>query len=159
LEIGGQPIVLLNTHLTANYSGDWSPQNRFAQQEWLQLQQLTELVKEQPTDHLVLVAGDFNIPRGSWMSDKFLEQSGLIDPLAGNFEPTFRSWSGMPIRYVAAIDFNLVRVPPTLDLSIESALRFENRYRTAAGRELFLSDHKAIELRLTSRKSSEEAAS
>lgn len=150
LQIDSQPIVLMNTHLTANYSGDWSPKNRFAQQEWSQLQQLAELVNLQPADHLVMVAGDFNIPRGSWLSDQFLEQSGLIDPLAGNLQPTFRSWTGMPMRYAAAIDFNLVRVPPALKLNIESAFRFDNKVQAPTGRELYLSDHTAIEVRLTS---------
>ena len=148
LKIDDQPITLMNTHLTANYTGDWSPQNLFAKQELAQLKQLAALVKAQPADHVVLVAGDFNIPRGSWLADQFLVDSGLTDPLAGNLSATFRPFSGMPVRYVAAIDFNLVRVPSALEMSIESAICFEDKHKLTTGRELFLSDHKGIELRL-----------
>jgi endonuclease/exonuclease/phosphatase family metal-dependent hydrolase len=149
LQYEGVPIVVLNTHLTANYSGDWSPQNRFAKQEWEQLQQLADLVNTQPSASLVWVVGDFNIPRGSWLADQFLQRSGLIDPLAGDLRPTFRPWKGLPARYAAAIDFNLVRLLPTLPARMTPLLRFEEKRRLPDGQEIFLSDHDALELRLT----------
>jgi hypothetical protein len=31
--VGGAPVVVVNTHLLANYSGDWSPGNRFARHQ------------------------------------------------------------------------------------------------------------------------------
>lgn len=148
LHYGDLPVTILNTHLTANYSGDWSPRNRFALHEWEQLQQLADLVSAQPADHLVMVMGDFNIPRGSWLSDQFLRRSGLIDPLTGDQRPTFRPLPGMPARYLAAIDFNLYRPPSKLNLSIQSDLRFAQKYPLSDGRTTYLSDHMGIELRL-----------
>src|SRR5919109_3807615 len=87
LRHGDLPIVVLNTHLTANYTGDWRAGNRYARAERNQLRQLAEIVAAQPSEALVLVAGDFNIPRGSWLYDEFLASSGLIDPLAGDQRP------------------------------------------------------------------------
>ncbi|MBX3063163.1 MAG: endonuclease/exonuclease/phosphatase family protein [Anaerolineae bacterium] len=149
LQYGAFPVTILNTHLTANYSGDWSPRNRFALHEWEQLQQLADLVSTQSADTLVLVMGDFNIPRGSWLSDQFLERSGLIDPLAGDQRPTFRLMPGMPSRYLAAIDFNLYRAPSGLELSVQSDLCFEQKYTLSDGRTAYLSDHIGVELRQT----------
>ena len=40
----GVPIVVLNTHLNANYSGDWRPTNRYTHNEREQLRQLAEIV-------------------------------------------------------------------------------------------------------------------
>ncbi len=149
LQIDQLPVVVFNTHLTANYTGHWGRHNLFARHEWEQLQQLAELVNEQPANALVLVAGDFNIPRGSWLSDEFLKLTGLIDPLAGDHRPTFRLHTGMPARYAAAIDFGLLRVPSALQMTINSGRCLDHKYRLLNGQEGFLSDHDAIELRLS----------
>src|SRR5688500_17198599 len=44
MDVSGVPIVLINTHLTANYTGDWNRTNPYAKHEHLQLQQLAKLV-------------------------------------------------------------------------------------------------------------------
>ncbi len=150
IQYGDLPIVVMNTHLTANYTGDWSPANRFALHEWEQLQQLAGLVHTQPEECLVLVTGDFNIPRGSWLSEQFLAKSGLTDALAGDLRPTFRPLSGMPARYAAPIDFILFRAPDSIkgSLTIESCLMFEEKHQAEGGQRFYLSDHKGIKLRL-----------
>lgn len=149
LQIGAQAVVVMNTHLTANYSGDWSPGNRFARHEWEQLRQLTALVNAQPADSLVLVAGDFNVPRGSWLADQFLNESGLIDPLMGDHRPTFRPMKGLPARYAAAIDYALYRPPREWTVTADSAIRFSEPQPLSGGRTGHLSDHNAIELSLS----------
>jgi endonuclease/exonuclease/phosphatase family metal-dependent hydrolase len=145
INFGGLPIVLINTHLTANYMGDWSRRNPFARHEHRQLQQLAEQVQAQPHDALVVVCGDFNIPRGSWLYDAFLEATGLYDPLAGNMTPTLRPRPLLPARYFMPIDFVLVRRPDSLDLTMESRIRFEEQVYDAGG-HILLSDHYGIEL-------------
>jgi endonuclease/exonuclease/phosphatase family metal-dependent hydrolase len=144
----GMPIVVINTHLTANYTGDWSHRNPYARHEHRQLQQLAALVQAQPQDAIVLVCGDFNIPRGSWLYDSFLEASGLIDPRAGDLQSTLRPRRMMPDRYFMPIDYALVRAPAGLKLQVESNLRFEEKVYDE-GRHLLLSDHYAVELRLS----------
>lgn len=147
LKADDMPVVVINTHLTANYTGIWSERNLYAQHEHRQLLQLAELVQAQPKEALVLVCGDFNIPRGSWLYDSFLEASGLTDPLAGNLQPTIRPRRMMPSRYFMSIDYALIRVPAGLELTVESRLRFEEKVYDE-GRHLLLSDHYAVELML-----------
>lgn len=142
------PVIVMNTHLTANYTGDWSRSNAFARQEHGELMQIARLVNVQPRDALVIVGGDFNIPRGSWMYESFLTESGMIDPLADDARPTFRPHAVMGKHYSAPIDFTFYRAPETLALQVESTLRFQDKI-TISGRKLHLSDHIAIEARFS----------
>ena len=96
---------------------------------------------------LVVAAGDFNFPRGSWLYDEFLAASGMIDPLAGDARPTVRAFPGVPARYAQPIDFALVRAPALPGLRIASELRFVEQVRFS-GRPRFLSDHVGVELRV-----------
>jgi endonuclease/exonuclease/phosphatase family metal-dependent hydrolase len=149
LMFDGLPIAVFNTHLTANYSGNWSAENRYARTEREQLRQLAGLVAAQPPDTLVLVAGDFNIPRGSWLYDEFMAASGLTDPLAGDTRPTLRVPLGVPARYALPIDFALFRAPDLPGLQVSSNLCFREKLALIDGRQGYLSDHYGIELRLT----------
>ncbi len=145
LEWEHMPVMLINTHLTANYMGDWSRTNPFAKHEYNQLRQLATCVRTQPPEALVLVCGDFNIPRGSWMYEAFLEESGLTDPLAGNLQPTLRPRSILPSRYIMPIDFALLRAPLTHDVNVQSRFQFQEviPYKD---KNVELSDHFAVEL-------------
>lgn len=69
---------------------------RTARDQENQLRQLATVVPSQPQEAIVLVAGDFNIPRGSWLYSAFLEQSGMVDPLAGDMRPTYRPFPTCP---------------------------------------------------------------
>ncbi|MBI5666529.1 MAG: endonuclease/exonuclease/phosphatase family protein [Chloroflexi bacterium] len=140
------PVVILNTHLTANYTGDWSRNNPFARQEQGELMQLAEAVQAQPTAALVIACGDFNVPRGSWLYESFLAATGMTDPLAGDTRPTFRPHRGMGARYAAPIDFTFVRVPAGRVFTLDSELRYQDRVHGSRPRHL--SDHNAVELRV-----------
>jgi endonuclease/exonuclease/phosphatase (EEP) superfamily protein YafD len=142
------PIIIMNTHLTANYTGDWGRSNAFARQEHGELMQIARIVNAQPKDALVVVGGDFNIPRGSWMYQSFIEESGMIDPLADDVRPTFRPHAVMGEHYAAPIDFTFYRAPETVPIQVESTLRFQDKI-TISGRKLHLSDHMAIESRFS----------
>jgi len=124
MSLAGLPIVALNTHLSANYSVNWNPDNHYARIEHAQLQQLAEIVRAQPPEALVVAAGDFNFPRGSWLYEEFVAASGMIDPLAGDRRPTVRAPPGISERYALPIDFAFVRAPALAALRIESELRF-----------------------------------
>jgi endonuclease/exonuclease/phosphatase family metal-dependent hydrolase len=148
MTVGGLPVAVLNTHLTANYLGNWGRGSMYAEHEHRQLMELAEIVRQQPLDALVVVAGDFNVPRGSWLYESFLAESRLTDPLEGNLQPTLRHRPGMPARYEAAIDYALVRTPPLHGLKVESRLRFEDKV-AVNGRADYLSDHMGVELRVS----------
>jgi len=140
------PIVIMNTHLTANYMGAWTPRNPFARQEHAELLQIAELVNEQPADRLVIVCGDFNIPRASWLYESFIEASSLTDPLATDERPTFRPHRGMGRKYSVPIDYVLYRAPANLELTVDAELQFDKKL-DIAGRRVYVSDHLAIEAR------------
>lgn len=143
------PVVIINTHIIANYNGDWERQGVFARMQEKQLRQLAEMVTAQPADALVVVVGDFNIPRGSRLYMDFLERSNLIDTLAGDLRPTHRPPRGVPAHYSLPIDFVFARVPQTLALQITCDLRFSSKLDLTHKHHDYLSDHNAIEVGFT----------
>jgi len=142
------PVVIINTHLLANFAGDWERHGMYAHVEEKQLQQLAKTVQGQPADSLIIVVGDFNIPRGSKLYHGFLASSGLTDPLAGDTRPTLRPPSGIPSRYSLPIDYVLVRIPDIYSFKINCDLYFSGKYRISHQRQGYLSDHNGIEIHI-----------
>jgi endonuclease/exonuclease/phosphatase (EEP) superfamily protein YafD len=149
LQWGDVPLVVINTHILANYSGDWERQGVFARMQEKQLRQLADTVAAQPSNALVAVVGDFNLPRGSQLYQDFLQQTGLMDALAGDQRPTHRPPPGVPAHYSLPIDFVFMRVPASLSLQITGDLRFSSKLALTHKHQDYLSDHNAIEVRLT----------
>jgi endonuclease/exonuclease/phosphatase family metal-dependent hydrolase len=149
VSLAGVPIVVLSTHLSANYSASWGPGSAYARVQRLQLQQLAEIVRGQPASAIVVACGDFNIPRGGQLYDEFLAASGMVDPLAGDMRPTQRMPPGIPARFALPIDFALLRSPPLPGLRLQSDHRLAERLPIAGARADYLSDHVGIELRVT----------
>lgn len=147
LRCNGRTVVVLNTHVNANYSGDWSRENAYAQVERRQLAQLAELAAAEPADSVVIVAGDLNVPRASWLYEALLAEGGLVDPLIEDTRPTYRIFPGLSAIYSQAVDFALVRQPAAAGVEIEAALRFEAPVAGAGGAR-YISDHLGVELRI-----------
>jgi endonuclease/exonuclease/phosphatase (EEP) superfamily protein YafD len=145
----GVPMTIINTHILANYVGDWGRHGMYARVEEKQLQQLAKTVRRQPADSIIIVVGDFNIPRGSRLYHDFLANSRLTDPLAGDTRPTLRIPPGVPARYSLPIDYAFVRMPSTYSLNIDCDLCLSNKYQISRWRQDYLSDHKGIEIRIT----------
>ena len=141
------PIVIINTHLLANFAGDWERRGMYARVEEQQLRQLAETVQAQPKDSIVILVGDFNIPRGSALYRDFLLHSGLTDLLAGDHRPTLR----MPFKAASSIslsiDYILARIPETYSFRIDCDHRFTERYTIGNRMQAYLSDHHGIEVR------------
>ena len=154
----GAPVVVMNTHVIANYNGDWERQGVFARMQEKQLQQLAEVVAIQPSNALVVVVGDFNIPRGSRLYKNFLQWTGLIDTLAEDQRPTHRPPRGVPAHYSLPIDFVFVRVPQSLSLQIKCDLRFSDKFELSHKYHDYISDHNAIEVSFTSNTSTQQIA-
>src|SRR6266498_654788 len=145
----GIPMVIINTHILANYIGDWERHGMYARIEEKQLQQLAKTVRGQPADSLIIVVGDFNIPRGSRLYRDFLVHSGLTDPLAGDTRPTLRVPSGIPSRYSLPIDYVLVRTPNAHSFKIDCDICFTSKHRISSSHYGYLSDHNGIEIHIT----------
>ncbi|HEX9333410.1 MAG TPA: endonuclease/exonuclease/phosphatase family protein [Anaerolineales bacterium] len=149
LKWSGIPIVIINTHILANYVGDWERYGMYARVEEKQLQQLAKTVQRQPIDSVIIVVGDFNIPRGSKLYYYFLANSGLTDPLEGDRRPTLRTPPGVPTRYSLPIDYVFVSTPNTHSFIIDCDLCFTSKHWISSWRQDYLSDHNGIEIHMT----------
>jgi endonuclease/exonuclease/phosphatase (EEP) superfamily protein YafD len=144
VEVAGHLLVVVNTHLTANYDGDWSTGNRYARIERAQLVQLAAYVRGVPADRTVVVVGDLNVPRHSELYDDLVVAAGLVDPLAGNLEPTYQPFVAFPSRYLQPIDHVLIR-PAAGDAPIATAeSAFHQPVTLRGGRVGRVSDHIGI---------------
>ncbi len=143
------PVVIINTHLIANYIADWERHGRFAQMGQRQLRQLSDVIAVQSPEALLIVVGDFNIPRGGQLYTDFLNRTGLHDPLAGDRRPTHRPPAGIPTRFSLPIDWILIRRPPTLSLEIEYKLLCTEKQWLDNHTQDYVSDHNGIEICFT----------
>lgn len=143
------PIIILNTHLNANYSLNGSTNNRYTQVQQRQIQQLAEIVRAQPPSAIVIAVGDFNIPRGGWLYKEFLAASAMIDLLAGDTRPTQRMPPGVPARLAMPIDFAFLRMPPLPMLDMQSDFCFDQPLPLLGARSDYLSDHVGIALHIS----------
>lgn len=146
LTVQGRRVVILNTHLHANYAGNWDPNHAMARIQRDQVRHLVTLVREQPRDALVVVCGDFNFPRGSFLYDELLGEAGLDDPLANDPRPTYRPFPLFPNKYALPIDFVLIRQPKWPGLRLRADIvQIQDADRTFP-HQRFLTDHNALTL-------------
>lgn len=149
VNVQSQTVIVMNTHLHANYAGNWNPEHVYAKIQRDQVSHLAEMVNAQPRDALVVVCGDFNFPRGSFLYDALLNATELLDPLAQDPRPTYR-----PIRILAPhkwslpIDFVLVRVPQSKDAVLDADVQHIQDPTRALPHQRFLTDHNALTLRV-----------
>jgi endonuclease/exonuclease/phosphatase (EEP) superfamily protein YafD len=142
------PIVIINTHILANFAGDWARRGMYARVEEKQLRQLAEMVRSQPADSLIVVVGDFNVPRGSGLYRDFMAHSGLTDLLAGDTRPTLRIPFGAASRLALPIDYVLVRIPDKHSFHMDCDLCFSDKHWISDRHQGYLSDHYGIELHI-----------
>lgn len=140
----GLQVIVVNTHLIANYDADWSRDNRYAQIEASELRQLAQLVNEQDPQALILIAGDFNFPRKSWLYEEFVEAIGALDPLGEHTSPTFRPPLALQQIPAEAIDHVFIRPPRGVPITYDAELCFEHKVELVSGRRAYLSDHLGI---------------
>jgi endonuclease/exonuclease/phosphatase family metal-dependent hydrolase len=147
-EVDGQRIFVLNTHLAANYNAQWGHTNRYAKVERAQLKELAGVIEHVPDEAIVVLGGDFNVPRGSWLYDEFLAETGMHDPLGTSDQPTFRPLPGMPARAAQALDYILIRAPHHLRVEASSELCFGEPTLLAPSTVGYLSDHLGVRMAL-----------
>jgi endonuclease/exonuclease/phosphatase family metal-dependent hydrolase len=139
LDVGGRRLVVVNTHLLANYDGDWSTGNDYAAQEHAELEQVADALADVDMARPLVVTGDLNVPSGTWLMDGFVRRTGLRDAFDGRGEPTWRPTRADSVPY--DIDHVLVRGPVDV---VSAELRFRDLVRLADGRSVPLSDHLGI---------------
>jgi endonuclease/exonuclease/phosphatase family metal-dependent hydrolase len=130
-------LTVVNTHLSANSKADWSRSQSFTKVQQAELREVAAAVRRIESGEPVVMVGDFNVPRESWLFDEFVTDSGLIDTFQGSPDPTFRPtprWPG------AALDQVLV----SSGLTASPELVLKDSVRLADGRAAYLSDHFGI---------------
>ncbi|MFI7541944.1 endonuclease/exonuclease/phosphatase family protein [Actinoplanes sp. NPDC049599] len=136
------PLVVANTHLTANHDNDWSPRNRYTPIARAELGHLAAALAAADPALPAVVVGDLNVPRDSVALAGFLATTGLTDVLAGDPEPTFRPtarWPDPP-----AFDHVLVRPAPGRPLPARAWPVFPDAVPLPGGRTGYLSDHYGV---------------
>jgi endonuclease/exonuclease/phosphatase family metal-dependent hydrolase len=148
LQIQSQPAVVMNTHLQANYRGNWDISNKQTQIELDQVKFLAELTRAQPADAWVFVCGDFNFPRETAPYDLMAADSGLTDALADDPRPTYRPFPLVPPKWHMSLDYFFFRRPQGDDTPVTADIvPIEN---STAGWyfQRFLTDHHALVLNI-----------
>jgi len=83
-----EPAVwVVNTHLLANFDGDWSSNNRYYALHRHQLATLARVLGSLAGP--LIVSGDFNVARDSSLFEDFTAESRLADAFNGACPPTF----------------------------------------------------------------------
>jgi len=150
LRVDAFPVVVVNSHMLANYDEDWAPDNRFAREQQNDLAQLADAVGRLDRDALVIVAGDLNVPIASPMLKEFMAASDLLHSFTsgqGPAPPTIRH--AVPGKPPHTIDHVLFRGPTGRAVRASARLRFEEPVVLASGRPAFASDHFAVEAEFT----------
>jgi endonuclease/exonuclease/phosphatase family metal-dependent hydrolase len=146
IDVEVQQVIVLNTHLHANYLGSWTKDNALARIQSDQVRFLAELAKAQPADALVIICGDFNFPRDTFLYEELSQISGFIDPLKDDPRPTYRPVSFLASKWSVTLDFIFYRKPDKIDMSVAAdILPIENSIGRNK-RSRFLSDHCALNL-------------
>lgn len=136
-------ITIVNTHLLANYDGDWSPSNRHFPLHQNQLAALARTVEAVPTP--ALICGDFNIARDTSLYRDFLATTHLVDAYGDTCPPTFHAEYLRPGKSPHCIDFALIKGS---SVTVESAdLMFADKHCLRSG-PTHISDHLGLHIKL-----------
>lgn len=149
LQLQGEEIVILNTHMNANYSGDWSRTNPLALTQYRQVQQLTQLIDKLPTDALVILCGDFNFSRTAYLYEELVSQNGLIDPLQHDSRPTYRPFPLVPSRWKTSLDYIFLRFPRNKEYNVQANIAAVEELTQKNPIKRFLTDHCALTLNIS----------
>ncbi|RIK30015.1 MAG: hypothetical protein DCC52_06955 [Chloroflexi bacterium] len=151
LQVGAQRMIVMNTHLHANYGGNWDPEHSFAKIQRDQIEHLADLVNAQASDALVIVCGDFNFPRGAFLYDELLKRTNMFDPLANDPRPTYRPFRIIPgaKKWAIPIDFVLLRLASWPRLEFKADIHHIQDTTRALPHQRFLTDHNALSLHVT----------
>jgi len=147
LHLDALPVIVINTHLLANYDEDWTPGNRYVRQQVSELEQLAEAIERLDKRALLLVAGDLNVPFETPMLEQFMARCGLRDVFASPAPSTIHQ--SAPGRPPLAIDHILYRHPSGRKIAAIAGLRFVEPVQLSDGRTAHASDHFAVEAEIT----------
>jgi endonuclease/exonuclease/phosphatase family metal-dependent hydrolase len=146
LEIHERLVVVMNTHLQANYLGDWKQSNKQVKIQLDQVSYLVGLIHAQPEDAWVLVCGDFNFPRQAPAYQQMLSQGGLVDPLMDDLRPTYSPFPLVPSMWHTSLDYFFYRAPADDHGEVTADIISVEDSNAKLPFRRFLTDHLALTL-------------
>jgi len=148
LEVYKRCFIIMNTHLQANYLGDWRPSNRQTKIQLDQVSYLVELIHAQPKDAWVILCGDFNFPRQSPAYQLMSSHSGLTDALADDPRSTYQPFPLVSAKWRTSLDYIFYRMPAdeTAQATADVLPLANSSGKTPFQR--FLTDHNALLLEI-----------
>jgi endonuclease/exonuclease/phosphatase family metal-dependent hydrolase len=147
-EVDGLPIIVLNTHMNANYSGVWHRANPMTQILERQVQQLTRAIHSLPEEALVIACGDLNFPKASFLYEELIVQNNLVDPLSEDQRSTYRPFPLVPSKWNTSLDYVLVRQPAKKNFQVHADLMMIEDSTKRLSVQRFLTDHNALMLKI-----------
>jgi endonuclease/exonuclease/phosphatase family metal-dependent hydrolase len=135
-------VGIVNTHLLANFDGDWSQTSRFYRAHRSQLAGLASSVASVPGP--TIVSGDFNISRESSLYRDFLAETKLVDAFGGKCPPTFHTEFLETDKAPHCIDFVLLAGPIEV---VYAEVTFNGKVAMRGGSG-HLSDHLGLRVEL-----------
>jgi mRNA deadenylase 3'-5' endonuclease subunit Ccr4 len=148
MEFQKHSIIVMNTHLQANYLGDWRLSNHQTQIQRDQVKFLVELIHAQKKDAWVIVCGDFNFPRQAPAYQLMSLQSGLIDAFADDPQPTYLPFPLVSSKWRTSLDYIFYRIPAGEDADVTADIIPIVNSTTKMPLKRFLTDHYALSINL-----------
>jgi endonuclease/exonuclease/phosphatase family metal-dependent hydrolase len=145
-EIENLPVFVLNTHMNANYGGVWHPANHLTRILHSQVQQLNQAIHFLPQDALILICGDLNFPRNSFLYEELIAHNHLFDPLRDDPRATYRPFPLAPAKWNTSLDYVLVRRPAGMSVRAQADLLPIEDTAKQHPVQRFLTDHNALVL-------------
>jgi len=144
-KITNEPLLIFNTHLTANGTGDWSTAGKLYPTHEAQLNQLSKLIGQVTgKDNVAAISGDFNIPKCSELYRSFLDLSHAKDAFGPDDTPTFHSEFLPAGKQPHRIDYIFTYSPQRKIEVNETSLLFQDKVRLPNGKTSYLSDHTGL---------------
>ena len=147
-EVDGMPVTVLNTHMNVNYFGVWHPANHMSRILHRQVRQMNQTIQSLPENSLVVVCGDFNFPRNSFLYKELIEQNSFVDPLFEDERHTYRPFPLVPSKWKTSLDYVLVRQPARMGVQIQADLIAIEDTTKQSSMLRFLTDHNALVLKI-----------
>lgn len=84
------PLIVINTHISPNLSGDWSKKDDLYLTQKNELKKLSTFIKKLSLQkNPVVLTGDFNIPKKSVLYKYFISTANVKDLFFSNTEPSY----------------------------------------------------------------------
>lgn len=138
-------VYIANTHLIANPTGDWSELGRFSNIYTTCIKTLKGVLVPLKSD-FVLLTGDFNFPKTSYLYTDLISKLNLKDLFEDEESPTFRK-EFLPHGVKGSrLDFILMKQNSLHSLSVKKHTLFAKREISIKNNKGFLSDHLGLRI-------------